>query len=351
MITLEEVLQNEYLMAIVIFAASVLIAKVVNFILKTYVKRITERTKSDLDDLVLKAITKPLYVLIIFIGLYFAFKKISILNPHAIIVDNVFLVIIVLNVAFIVSRVFSVLINHWLRVQKRYEQTPKLIGKIVAIVVYIIAILAIMGYFKIEITPIIAALGLGGLAIGLALQDTLSNFFAGLYIIADKPISVGDFMEVDGTSVSGFVEDISWRSTRIRTLSNTIVIVPNAKLAGSIIINDSVPDQGTGITIPCGVGYGSDLRKVEKVTLEVARKIQQAVPGAAKNFEPFIRYQTFGDSNINFSIVLRAEKITEKFVVTHEFIKALKERYDKEGIEISVPARKIYYGREKNAKR
>ncbi len=346
-ITLEELMQSEYFIALMIFVGSVIIALIVNFILKTYVKKLTQKTQSDFDDLLLKAVTKPFSILIIFVGLYFAFKRISMLNPHAVFVDNGFFVLCTFTAAFLVARIFSVLINHWLHVQKKYEQTPKLISKIVAIVFYLIAGMIILAYFKIEITPIIATFGLGGLAVGLALQDTLSNFFAGLHIITDKPISVGDFIELENGAIMGTVEDISWRSTRIKTAANTIVIVPNAKLASSTIVNDSLPEQETEIVVQCGVGYGSDLKKVEKVTLDVARKIQETVPGAVKGFEPSMRYHTFADSNINFSVSLRLKNIRERFIVRHEFIKALKERYDKEKIDISFPVRKIYYGKGK----
>jgi small-conductance mechanosensitive channel len=371
MITLDELLQNEYLIALVIFVASLIIAKIVNIILSKYVKRLTERTKSEVDDLILKAIIRPMDFLIIFIGLYFAFKRLSLVAPYAVYVDNVFLVICVMIVSFMVSRIFSVLINRWLRVQKKYEQTPKLISKIVAVVVYMIAILAILGYYKIEITPAVAALGLGGLAIGLALQDTLSNFFAGLHLITDRPISVGDFIEVDVTGgttpVTGVVEDISWRSTRIRTQQNTLIIVPNAKLAGSVITNttpqesiqeaalyygvDAPKERGVALTVDCGVAYGSDLKKVEKITLEAAGRVQETVLQAVKGFRPVMRFKEFGESNINFYAILRAEKYADRAPLRHEFIKALKERFDKEGIEISVPARKIYYGDGKKAKR
>ncbi len=208
----------------------------------------------------------------------------------------------------------------------------------------------ILSYFKIEITPLVATLGIGGLAVGLALQNTLSNFFAGLYMVADKPITVGDFIELPDADISGYVEDIGWRSTRIKTLPNTVVIVPNSKLAENIIVNDSLPEHEMAALVQCGVAYGSDLKKVEKATIDVARKIQKTVPGAVKTFEPFIRYHTFGDSNINFTIILRVEKFVDKYLVTHEFIKALKERYDKEGIEISWPVRKIYQFNEKTKK-
>ena len=181
--------------------------------------------------------------------------------------------------------------------------------------------------------------------VGLALQNTISNFFAGLYVISERGINVGDFLELDN-GISGWVEDVGWRSTRIRTLPNTIVIIPNSKLAESVIINQSLPEKQMSAVVECGVAYTSDLERVEKITLEVARKIQKEVPGAVRTFEPFMRYHTFGDSNINFSVILRVEKPGDRYLVIHEFIKALKKRYDEERIEISWPVRKIYYGKE-----
>ena len=178
---------------------------------------------------------------------------------------------------------------------------------------------------------------------GLALQDTLSNLFAGLHIITDQPVNVGDYIEIE-SGISGYVEDIGWRSTRVRTLPNTLVIVPNSKLAESVIINNSLPVLEMSAVVQCGVAYGSDLEKVERVTLDVAKEIQKTIPGAVETFEPVIRYHTFGDSNINFSVILRVMEPVAKYVVTHEFIKALVKRYDTEGIEISWPVRKIYYG-------
>jgi len=103
-----------------------------------------------------------------------------------------------------------------------------------------------------------------------------------------------------------------------------------------------MPKEDFSIWVPCGVAYESDLRKVEKVTIEVAKEIQKTIPGAVKDFEPIFRYREFGDSNINFIIILRIEKPMDRFIVRNEFIKALKERYDKENIEISWPIRKIY---------
>ena len=342
---IETSIQNEYFQSLLIFLVSVAIAKASHYILKTYLKKITEKTKSDIDDIIINIITKPLYILIITIGLYLALKTLSIIADYILVIEKIFFVVILVIISWIVSRILKVLIVRWFKVQKKFEKTPQLISKIISIIVYLIAFLMILKHLNIEITPLIATLGVGGLAVGLALQNTLSNFFAGLHIISDRPINVGDFIELTEGNISGYVEDVGWRSTRIRTLPNTIVIIPNSKLAESIIINDSLPEQEMAALVQCGVAYNSDLKKVEEVTVDVARRIQKTVQGGVKTFDPFIRYHTFGDSNINFSIILRVEKFVDKYLITHEFIKALKEKYDKEGIEISWPVRKIYQGK------
>jgi small-conductance mechanosensitive channel len=212
---------------------------------------------------------------------------------------------------------------------------------IIDVFLIIIAILLILAALNVEITPLIASLGIGGLAVALALQPTIANYFSGLYITADRSIKVGDYIELEN-GMKGYVENISWRSTKIRTLPNNLVIIPNSKLTDMIVTNYYDPVEEMSIVLQCGVSYSSDLEKVEKVTIEVAKEILSKVEGGVKEFEPFIRYHTFGDSNIEFSIILRVRDFVSKYLITHEFIKALKKRYDKEGIEISFPARNIY---------
>lgn len=342
---INDIFQNEYILALAFIIGSVLFSKIIQIILKQYLKKLTSKTKTDIDDLIIDAISVPLYFGIMVIGAYFALKVLSIVDGYTGTINKIFFVLLILFASLIVTRLIGVLVPLWLKVQKKHEKTPLLIKKGINIIVYIIAFLMILSYFKIEITPLVATLGLGGLAIGLALQNTLSNFFAGIHILSDKPVHVGDFIELKENDVSGYVEDIGWRSTRLRTLPNTIIIIPNSKLAESIIINDSLPEQEMAALVQCGVSYDSDLEKVERVTIDVAKYIQKNIPGAIKTFNPFIRYHTFGDSNINFTVILRVEKFVDKYLITHEFIKALKKRYDKEKIEISWPVRKIYRGR------
>ncbi len=336
-------LYNEYVQFVLILLGSIFLAKVMQVILRTYAHRITAKTKTDLDEIILGILTTPLYLLMLVGGLYFAVRSLSILTEYSFWTDGLFFVLAVLIVAATLSRVLSFSIGRWLKVQKRFEKTPKLVIKISIISVYLLAVLIILGHFNVEITPLVATLGLGGLAVGLALQNTLSNFFAGLHIISDRPVNVGDYVELPDVKLSGYVEDIGWRSTRIRTLPNTRIIVSNSKLAESVIVNYSLPEQEMAALVEVGVDYGSDLKKVEKVVIDVATKIQKIIPGAVKSFTPFIRFHTFGDSNINFTVILRVEMFVDQYLVKHEFIKALKDAFDKEKIEISWPVRKVYY--------
>ncbi len=340
--TVKVLISNEYFQALLIVIGSMVLAKILHFILKEYVEKLTERTKSDIDNAILKIITKPFYIFVIVLGIWIGLRLLSRIKPYLFWIDGLFFVLSVFIASLVISRILALFITYWLKVQRRFEKTPQLIAKIVSVIIYLIAILIILDHLNVEITPLIASLGLGGVAIALALQSTLSNLFAGLHIISDRPINIGDYIELEG-GLSGYVADIGWRSTRIRTRVNNFVIVPNSKLAESIIVNLSTPQEETTIVVKCGVSYESDLDKVEKVTIRVAKEIQENIKGAVKGFEPLFRYHTFGDSNINFSIYLRVEKPIDKFLVTHHFIKALKKRYDEESIEISWPVRKIYY--------
>ncbi|NCP83805.1 MAG: mechanosensitive ion channel family protein, partial [Bacteroidetes bacterium] len=217
---------------------------------------------------------------------------------------------------------------------------------ITRLVVFGIGILIILNSFGVSITPILATLGVGGLAVALALQDTLSNLFAGFHITVARQVRIGDYIKLE-SGEEGYVIDINWRTTKIRMLPNNVVLVPNDKLAKVIITNYYLPEKEMAVLINVGVHYNSDLKKVEKVTCEVAKEVMKEVLGGVPGFDPFIRYHTFGDFSINFTVILRAKEFVDQYLVKHEFVKRLHERYAKEGINIPYPIRAINYDQEK----
>jgi len=330
----------EWLYIVIILAVSLLVAKLIHFILETYMKKLTEKTKTDIDDKILQVLIKPIYILTLLAGLQLSLSSVSYIRGYEGIVSHIFFLLYVLIISKAVADIFKIFVFKWLSVSKRFKKTPQLINRIVSAFVYLIAILVVLDYFHISITPLIATLGIGGLAIGLALQSTLSNFFAGIYVISDKYINVGDFIEMG--DISGWVEDISWRSTRIRTLGNDIYVIPNDKLANSIVKNTSEPVSSVTVAVNCGVAYGSNLEKVEKVTLKTAKQVIKTSDVADKNAEPSMFFTDFGDSNINFVVYLKAVEASKKKKLAHEFIKALNKAFEKERIEISWPVVKVY---------
>ncbi|MGJ8654476.1 MAG: mechanosensitive ion channel family protein [Opitutaceae bacterium] len=203
-----------------------------------------------------------------------------------------------------------------------------------------IGALVLLGTLGISITPIIASLGITSLAVALALQPTLENFFSGTQLVIDKPIRVGDFIELE-SGEQGFVEKIGWRSTWIKMLQNNTIIMPNSTMANSKIINYFYPEKELSVPVDVGVHYSSDLEHVERVTLEVAREILISHKWGVDDYETFVVYTEFGDSSINFTVMLRVKEYFNRFWVKSAFIKALHKRYAAEGINIPYPIRAI----------
>ena len=192
----------------------------------------------------------------------------------------------------------------------------------------------------ISVTPLLASLGIGTLAVALALQDTLANLFAGIYMIVEKPVEAGHFIKLE-SGEQGHVVRVGWRSTRIRMLNDTMVVVPNSKLAGSVITNFSLPQHELAVSVDVGVDYNSDLEQVEKVTLEVARELMIHADGAMPGFASRVRYHTFADSSINFTVWLGARDFVSGMAIKHEFIKRLHERYRNGEISLPFPTRRL----------
>ncbi|MDM7862112.1 mechanosensitive ion channel [Alteromonas sp. ASW11-36] len=207
-------------------------------------------------------------------------------------------------------------------------------------VIIVLGVLLVFSAVGISITPLIASLGIGSLAVALALQPTLENFFSGIQMLADKPIRVGDFIELD-SGEQGFVEKIGWRSTWIKMLPNNIVIMPNSVLAQSKIINYYYPERQLSVPVDVGVHYDSDLDHVEKVTLEVAHEILHSHKWAIPDYETFVIFTGFDNSSINLTVMLRAQEYFNRFFIRSAFIKALHKRYAEEGIVIPYPIRAV----------
>ncbi|HEX2937087.1 MAG TPA: mechanosensitive ion channel family protein [Bacteroidales bacterium] len=326
----------ELIIVTCIIGASVILGLIFKRLILIQLLKFTSRTKWQGDDIAINASKNSIPVLFFLAGIYFSIYILP-LTPKVL---SFLLVatklIAILIVTLVIGRMGTGWINFY---QKKSESTfPKssILEYLIKTVIFIIGGLFMLQTMGISIAPLITALGVGGLAVALALQDTLSNLFAGLQILAAKNIQPGDYIRIE-TRDEGFIQDINWRTTTIKTLSNAIVIIPNAKLAGFVVTNFTKPDKENAILVNVGVSYRSNLDKVEQVTVEVAKSIMKEITGGVKEFVPFIRYNKLDAYSINFTVIMRGMDFTDQFLVTHEFIKLLHKRYREEGIEIPFP--------------
>lgn len=310
--------------------------------LMRFLKRKAEQSRHTFDEILVSALGPPLLLCLIGVGLKIFLDVIPSLPAKWTKYSGAFLVILFVLAGYLfLDRLMMEILRRYSKKVDFIESSAGVVKTLYRAVVLGFVFLIILDRLKITITPFLASLGIGGLVVALALQDTLANFFSGIYIFFDKPIRIGDYIKLE-SGQEGYVTQIGWRNTRIRMLPNNMVIVPNAKLVSSQITNFYLPETQMAVLVQVGVSYQSDLERVERVTIEVAKEVLQQVEGGVKEFEPFIRYHTFSDFSINFTVILRAEEYVHKYLITHEFIKRLHRRYQSEGIEIPFPIRTIY---------
>jgi small-conductance mechanosensitive channel len=211
---------------------------------------------------------------------------------------------------------------------------------VVRIGVFALGAVMLLKRFGISVAPLITTMGVGGLAVALGLRETLSNLFAGMQITLGGNFSVGDFVRLE-TGEEGYVEDIHWRVTRIRTLLDTIVLIPNSRLAESVVTNYHRPRSDALVGVRIGVHQSSDLEEVERITREVGAAVVDRVEGAVTGTAPIIRYRSFGESTVDFDVFLRVRDFGDNLRVKHEFIKAVARAYAAAGIVIPFPVRAL----------
>jgi small-conductance mechanosensitive channel len=208
-------------------------------------------------------------------------------------------------------------------------------------VVLVVGLLVLLDALGVQITPLLTALGVGGLAVALALQDTLSNLFAGVHLLADKPIRVGDYVKI-ADSIEGYVVDVGWRSTRVRMLQNNVVIVPNKRVAESIITNYDMPERRMGLNLPVGVAYGSDPDLVERVLVDETQRAAGEVAGLLADPPPQARLiPGFGAHSLDFTLSCQVASFVDQYFVQHELRKRILRRFEAEGIALPDPVRTI----------
>ncbi len=326
---------------VIVLAGAILLGLIFEKVIFTRLHKLAEKTPWRGDEIIIRGLRGVTTLWFVLAGTYLASFMIPIHPTILGLVHKAISVLVILSGTIVVSRIVVGFVSLSGAREGGGLPSASILSKVASLVVYLVGILIIMDALGVSITPLLTALGVGGLAVALALQDTLGNLFAGIHILASRKIRPGDYISLD-SGQEGSVTDISWRNTTIRGQSNNLIIVPNSKIASSIVTNYFQPERELSFTVPISVSYRSDLAKVEKVAKEVAAQVMKTVPGGIAAFEPLVRFTSLGDSGVDFNVVLRAQDFGSQFLIKHEFIKAIYERFAAESIEIPFPTRTIY---------
>ena len=329
---------KKYLIPLGIVLSSLLLGWIFQKLVSAILHKAAKKTRAKWDDIVTRSLRGVVLVWFLLAGVEIALKTVVIPPDAARPLNKALAVLIIYSVVLFFVRLASGVVN--LYFDRQTAVPVSIMRSISSGLIYLIGFLVILDFLGVSITPILTALGVGGVAVALALQDTLSNLFAGIHILMTKQIRPGDYIKLESGG-EGRVADITWRNLTIQAPFNNLIIVPNNKLASSIVTNFHLPTAEVLVFFEARVSYDSDLKKVEKTVEEVAAGVMRDTPGAVADFQPAVRYQSLGDSGINFNVSLRVGQYTDQYLVRHEFLKRLHERFRAEGIEIPLPARRV----------
>ena len=332
-----------------IFLFSVILSVIFSKLLFPLVLRFTNWTPTNLDTRIVRGIRLPLTLGIVVLGAYLAFKvPLDLNHGQQEAVDKVGGSLAIILGVIALSSVISTACDWYLEnVSSRTRRAMDvrffpLFRRILAVLSYGLGALLILDLLGVNISPLIAGLGLGGLAVALAIQPTLSNLFAGTYVMTEGVISPGDYIELEN-GVAGYVVDVGWRSVRIRTWHNNLVVVPNSRFAETIVTNYQKPVPAMNVYLTCGVSYGSDLYQVERVSMEVMDEELETNPDAIKEYGRYFGFQSFGESNVEFWLFLQALDRLAAFRLRTSLIERLHRRFKEEGIVINYPMRTLQF--------
>ena len=315
--------------------AGLLIGAVIERIVIGRLRRFTATTRLKWDDVLVKSLGGLLTVWFGVFGLYLALSTSGVLlSPMA---RAAFTVVLIGSVAIAGMRfaggAVEIVSGHALGMTR----SPTLVVNLARLLVAILGLVLILQNLGINITPLITALGIGGLAVALALQDTLGNLFAGVHIILSRQVRPFDYVKLS-TGDEGRVIDVRARNTTIETGDGSLLVVPNSTLATSIFKNLTLPTPRYWVSLDMGVSYDSDLDHVQRVILDVAREVLATVEGGIAEQEPTVLFRAFGPTSVELTVRLQVREFLNQAPIRHELVKRLHQRLTAEDILIPHPA-------------
>lgn len=338
-------MQFKYQVLSLVLPVSIIVGSLIIglFVERWVLPRLTQRVSGGRwlgDEVIFESLKGFFIIWVTIVGIRGAILNTSLQSETVDIIRTLLKIIFVFTLALALARVATGLVRLYALRASGEPHTMSILTNVARGIIIIIGLVMILQIVGISITPLLTALGVGGLAVALALQDTLSNLFAGIQILLSDEIRQGNYIKLS-SGEEGYLADITWRNSTIRMTSNNTVVIPNSKLSSELVTNYYLPGKELAVLIEVGVAYDCNLDQVEQVTIEVGNQVMREVSGGVAEFNTTVRFHTFADSNINFTVVLRAQEYKDQPLIKHEFVKRLSERYRNEGIDISYPTQKL----------
>lgn len=330
------------LMPLIVAGVALAAFLVLRIILLRLARRWSEKTRTKADDIMIASLKTPslfwCVALSLQIGISFSELPAMYAEQLGTIIDIILIISVTIAAANLSGKVLK---NYLTRTDLPLPTTGLAYGLMKGIILAT-GFLIILSVLGISIAPLLTALGVGGLAVALALQDTLANLFAGMHILVEKSVRIGDFVKLENGQ-EGYVDDITWRTTRIRMLPNNMVVIPNSKLAQSVVTNYHLPEKRMSLLVPVGVSYSADPDFIERILIEEALLAAEVVPGLLADPAPFVRFiPGFGDSSLDFTLICQVAEFVDQYEAQHVIRKRIFARFRAEGIEIPFPQRTVH---------
>ncbi len=327
---------------LVLFVTLILGSLLLGFVLNRILHRWTKRFRNQWGEFLFAFLESLPVPLMLLWGLYVGLESLPLAARYEQIGSKLILAFVLLVIAYLPAKFLIFALRRMSEKDPATERVAQPAAFVIRTLFALLAIIIFLEDLGIKLTVVWTTLGVGSVAIALALQDTLSNFFSGIYLMADRPVSPGDYIRTD-TNQEGYVLRISWRSTTLRTLSDNCVIIPNSTLAKSVIINFSLPQPRTSYSLQVNVTYGTDPARVEKALLEVSQEaLREGLEGLLPDPAPSVSFiPGFGDFAMSFSLNVQVRRFADQYAVQSDLRKRIVKKFREAGIEIPFPTRTL----------
>ncbi|MEE4260663.1 MAG: mechanosensitive ion channel family protein [Bacteroidales bacterium] len=332
---------TDWAISLLIIIGAVIVTKLLVWFIKNIVKKLSAKSKTKIDDLIVDMLEEPLIYIIALGGVWFAVNRLTFTDQVSSYLEHGFWFVVILVVTWFIARLLEALIDEYLTpIVKNSEsdiddQLLPVARKVIKYAIWILGVIIALNNAGFNVAAVLAGLGIGGLALAMAAKDTVANFFGGFTIFTDKPFVLGDRIKVAG--YDGIVQEVGLRSTRIKTLAGTILTVPNMKFTDNIVENVSL-EPSRKVTLNLGLTYDTPEDKIQ-LAIDILKDIIAHTEGTEENVP--VGFNSFGDFSLGIIFIYYIKKEADILQVQTGVNMQILKRFNENKLEFAFPTQSI----------